>query len=900
MIRPQIQALLRQAAAGDQKAFKTLERMEMEKAQVAEDDQLESPSEGVRPEIQELMDRARGGDKEAFATLQSYAGKEEEEEEEPEEEDKRGWGETAVGIAKSAAKGAVGLAEIPFYPIRKGIEMATGEEIPSFTTAIDEIGGHRYGDPRGPWGRAAHAFVEGVSGGGVGGALGKQLGKYFMKKGSGKTAKVAEFALGNPKNAKDLVKLSGIGGGTSAFSQGTEDITGIPRALVDASLLTGGLGYMAHKKWGIGSSGHSWGEKGVADRLRNRITPEEMPQVLERLENPGTHPIPGYSPSTAEVAESTGLNQLHRSEVGTNPGLAQHHQEGTRAIQKHLRSTADTTASPKDFERAIAEHVPVDPEIPQPYGHTPDDVGQGLREGHRHNEEALRNARKQVTDPLYEEFNKSPVYIEDATNLLKKTQELKKGQSGQFLDALNNIEATILEKMSGRSMSVQDLDSLKRSFSAELGQINRSKDLNKNTYKRFYSSMLDEINPMIDAHLPESGQIYRDKYREMSEPLNQLMESPSGRKVFDFVSNTWSRQDKVPDAKLPEIFFKGTESRANAQDLLKVLKAQPDNQLRQEVQEYIHDSLLKAVVDHKGNINSRALHTWSKNNPGAALLHPEISDMYSTLKKAAMEQTKNKNIHKTAKGEVLKEVLGPQMRGAKDSDKIVKGLFEGDNRGEKLSEVVKMVGNDKRAMDGLRSGVTDDLVKNATLAGSDAPDVRSLSWAAFDKFMTKNAEGLKHVYNDDQMKILNDVWSTLRKRNNVVSSGRASGSNTTSDARLALDAAKGSAFKTLLKYILFIPDTAIKGSAKAYRAIMDGRVQNILTKALTNPQYAHKLITTKARQVKMGNRTRSTGAALQDIIVDLSRKDEYDGRPVNKSRKSYRDFSYDDSLVPHK
>jgi len=158
--------------------------------------------------------------------------------------------------------------------------------------------------------------------------------------------------------------------------------------------------------------------------------------------------------------------------------------------------------------------------------------------------------------------------------------------------------------------------------------------------------------------------------------------------------------------------------------------------------------------------------------------------------------------------------------------------------------LISEIGSNKKALDTVRGAFVDKLTGTSQLAAANASGMHNLSYPKLNNFLKKNKEKLKYVFNEDQIKVLDDVKDILKRRNAVSTMGRGVGSNTQSQTTLLeglTDPVKKSLFK---KFLHQIPggkyaSPFIEG-AKNYEK---QQITNLLEKALLDPKTAKTLLT---------------------------------------------------------
>jgi hypothetical protein len=158
--------------------------------------------------------------------------------------------------------------------------------------------------------------------------------------------------------------------------------------------------------------------------------------------------------------------------------------------------------------------------------------------------------------------------------------------------------------------------------------------------------------------------------------------------------------------------------------------------------------------------------------------------------------------------------------------------------------LISEIGTDNKTLNIIRGSVVDKLINSSELSAVNAAGQSSLSYTKVDNFLKKNKEKLKYIFNEDQIKVLDEVKDVLKRRNMVATMGRGVGSNTQSQTTL-LEGLTNPIKKSLTNKIASkIPGgrylTPLFEMTKKYEK---QQIISLLEKALLDPQIAKSLLT---------------------------------------------------------
>lgn len=173
-------------------------------------------------------------------------------------------------------------------------------------------------------------------------------------------------------------------------------------------------------------------------------------------------------------------------------------------------------------------------------------------------------------------------------------------------------------------------------------------------------------------------------------------------------------------------------------------------------------------------------------------------------------------------------------------EKIPDLIFGGSLNNTKA--LMNQIGRDPRTLNIVRGQVANKILNTTSLSTAEG----NLSYDKMSKLLRKDKEKLKLIFDENQIKVLEDVKELLRKRNLVETMGRAVGSNTSSDLTLL-----NSIFNTTgNKLFREAASSAVPGGGMVYEAVKEFyknsrnvAKKDLIERALLDPETAKLLLT---------------------------------------------------------
>jgi hypothetical protein len=644
-----------------------------------------------------------------------------------------------------------------------------------------------------------------------------------------KTAKAIPHILGAPDNAGQAAKMAalsggvGLGGGYLQEEAGINplvaDITAsaaVPAALtlpkLSAAILSkikGGVGAAFSPKYRETQLNKA-AEKEAAEFLQSKVKPENIPSVLQRLEEP-ISPI-GYKGTVAERSGNIYLSKLQRAK--NLDEIAEQQAIDNDAVKRALESVTPTEHNVyatkqhireqerllrESAERKLARAEEGVHKATEEFAHraSPEETGESIRSKLAENLKEHKTKRHEVTHPLYEKVKqiKEGVYPEKGLSLIKEELESSAGATEKSLLKYKKmlekelpkegaipeyIKSPEMRKSIRKEMNVSEgpipikLKSIVGEISDEITVAKRTGDDNKaRALLRLKKSLLEDLSV-----IPEQAQA-RKAYAELSQPIKEITKHRTLGKILK--RDEFNKDYLIGEAEIPsKVINRSMASIKDSQALLK--QVGHDEKVMKSIRGYINNDVINKITDDLGNVDVKKLETWKKANPAASLLYPNLDIKTKNLQNAKyfaneIQKENIKNVDLQLK-EIFEDFTG------RDLKKIVPSIVGSNNSVEKAKKIVDLTKSDKSgsALNGLRKAFVDDINSRTELSSFYKPgkEGSNVSYDKYRRYLQKNGDSMNEIFTKEQMKIFHEIEKAMISRTHISSVGSATGSPTES------------------------------------------------------------------------------------------------------------------------
>lgn len=431
--------------------------------------------------------------------------------------------------------------------------------------------------------------------------------------------------------------------------------------------------------------------------------------------------------------------------------------------------------------------------------------------------------------PVYEEFpNYEPMTAEVANNpSLSQIHRARLGIPGSGLQdkaALQN--EAIMAKIEEQSLKAATPREIKENVASEL---QAREDVRRKATKEGYEAVENMTDKMEPSYLrnflekkPAAGPIKKDLddiRREIGLNKKPTKSELEYKNIYENASPSVRSKMQIPSMN----------------DVQVNKLAAIDSSLTDKIEKYT-----KFGEKHRATVLRQAQEALRKDL--------DKVDLYKQTRGKYAELSKPVN-------EILEH---PTLRNIPESrlNDIMGRLYD-DKSIDNLTELKKVLGKKSEQWEGIQHATTDYLKNKITNAQAEGR-AHVLSYPKMKRFIDQHEKALEKVYNADQMKVIKSIEKALEGQNVAKSLGQGVGSDT--QAKQAIEkmlssglgsnileyGTKGLAYP--LKAIPFIGKVGYGSIASGVDWIVKNRkkkVVEVLDKALKEPEYAHKLLSSE-------------------------------------------------------
>ena len=256
------------------------------------------------------------------------------------------------------------------------------------------------------------------------------------------------------------------------------------------------------------------------------------------------------------------------------------------------------------------------------------------------------------------------------------------------------------------------------------------------------------------------------------------------------------------------------------------------------LRDFIATDLRDSVVDATGKIKPNALHSWLRKNKEALDQFPEIRKQVESVQGATELLERAQQVEKLGRAK-YERGLFKQFTGA-DPEKAIGTALSGSSPTKNLRALMKEVNFDPDALQGLRRGVVDELMKltNKT-KGNLKPELRA---AAVRNWLDRNGSALRNsgLFDADQYRRFEKVADQLALRESRGWMGDAASKGQSVSAQAFAAFKNQMSLGSLVS--LKMPFRAVYGATKAGKAVIDNSMNQWLLEAALDPRVAAELL----------------------------------------------------------
>lgn len=590
------------------------------------------------------------------------------------------------------------------------------------------------------------------------------------------------------------------------------------------------------------------GQEQIAANTLRRVAGEDVSGLLAK---PLEAPVPGSLPTTgqqtqnygllatenaltadpaigAQLAERSAANNTARvqainAQAPEGVGAANVQEAVRREMQRFTNATDDMISTAT--QRAQQALQQVGPQI------SSQDAGRIIRQSVQEAYDAHRGSVSQAYNAIDPDGSTSidfrPVWTAIAPAITERFVERTGGMPQQLIPILQRLRNT-------ENTSVRSADRIRKelyNISSQAG-VSGDRDLASaaTDIARAMESHLDEVASGATAGVLSTGQ--REQFalaRTLRNNQGDLYESGAMGGAVD--RGPYGRYT-VQDSDVPGRLLSGSPEAA--QQLIGSVGQNP--QAMQAARASLATSFRQAATRPDGGIDANAAQRWLTNNQEMLAQFPDIA----TAARQAIDQQRRvvglTERQTDASRRIESSPVG-QLLGDKNPDKVVLDILSGPTSVANTEGLLRTIGNDENAKNGLKRSIVDYL-QSRTTGQLNIQGDNNLAQNQYNQALGKLRPVMAKLFNAEELKALEAVGVDL-KRQQLNSAARGVGSNTVHNLSTnnIIDQTAGSrAVNNPLAQAL-----ASYGPNWIYRA-SDQQIRQILGDALLNPDVAKGIL----------------------------------------------------------
>lgn len=570
------------------------------------------------------------------------------------------------------------------------------------------------------------------------------------------------------------------------------------------------------------------GVEKAADFLQKKVGEVNVPEVVKNIENFET-PFKGdiakgeaaYRPVTADIADNVGLSQYHRAKAENIPTIGERRKTNAEVLQREIDNLASKNASPQvsqEFVKAereayqaglTAEEMAARQNLGDVVNDftgssTANNTGMQTHEYLENHVKNIKDTAQESAAPFYKAASTKSLEGRPQTAFDAIEEQLKKYSNTDPANRDARRAKIAIEHSGGEDFSKhkQLIKDIKKKYKNDPGMIEtaikaagdvprgtytgESLDTAKKTLNRIYNEIppneterraaFKKIMGSLDKDMESIPEIFeaRKVYREIMQPANIITENPILGKLIKR-GDGFTHQFTVTHAEIPQRIINGNKSIEAAEVLMHEIsgagKAEHKD-LINTFKSYINSEILSEFVEKTGKINPNKFKTWSKSNPGAFILYPELKNKLKNLENAQTHVNrvikKNEELISNFYKETINKFLGDKFKGV-NPDRIAGRILDSSNSEGVMAEAVELLSKDKtgNGLEGLKRGIINNL--NSKFKSDN------LTFATLNDYLNKNKKALGKIFTKEQIQVLENSKDLLKQRSVVMGAGRETG-----------------------------------------------------------------------------------------------------------------------------
>ena len=362
--------------------------------------------------------------------------------------------------------------------------------------------------------------------------------------------------------------------------------------------------------------------------------------------------------------------------------------------------------------------------------------------------------------------------------------------------------------------------------------------------------------------IPQAGQLFDDAAAQRLAAATAATRERAGTFGQPPVRGVLAKagmQDlyRLPDARVPEKFFHPGPS--GFTDVQALRSSIGDDKALPVLQDYAAMSLRRSAEMADGTLDPGKVASWRARHADSLRAFPELDAKFADAATASQAVADATKLKATALKEAQAGAVGRLVNAtnADDVTRNVGNILGNANATQMMTDLALKARRDPNAFAGLRQAVADHIT-NKFIGNTEAgtSGVGTLKADQFQTFLKKSKGPLSKVFTPDEMTNLQNIADDLQRTNRSVNTKLPGQSNTAQDVIGAKNTnPKGSILSRIVMENLIpgmgyavhgIPGAGLGWLgvkvANAFRAAGIEKVNDLLTTAMLNPDFANELL----------------------------------------------------------
>lgn len=270
---------------------------------------------------------------------------------------------------------------------------------------------------------------------------------------------------------------------------------------------------------------------------------------------------------------------------------------------------------------------------------------------------------------------------------------------------------------------------------------------------------LDQVGSMGG----ELGQKYTTATQRYLDEYVKVFKQSSNRNILRMGAG--GETSRVPMSEIgKEYFSAGKGAREKAQQFKAALGN--DSSAVADLTEYVGRDFYDNAINHNtGQVDGKKLNQWLKGHGEFFLEFPDMRKPFLNIKSAQSKAD-----------EIVKSTLMVLSKNGEPValNKIMSSILSSKNPEFQITKLIKASGNEKAALEGVRSAIWNEALKKAEMKATDSLGQPLLNDVVLSDFMSKNKNVFSKLYSPEEirkMKVVQEGYSYVSRGKKPLTTG---------------------------------------------------------------------------------------------------------------------------------